>query len=109
MTEYFCAKNLTCGFVQVLESFFKSWLLRGWNSLNGHFFKKSAPSHDSELQTVSETASNVCFVFIRHSSARHSLALPKARFQELGIFSKRIVKLSFSFIDMIRQKKIGEY
>ncbi len=68
---------------------------------------KKDPSHDSELQTVSETASNVCFVFIRHSSARHSLALPKARFQEIGIFSKRIVKLYFSFIDMIKQKKIG--
>ncbi len=70
---------------------------------------KKDPSHDSELQTVSETASNVCFVFIRLSSARHSLALPKARFQELAIFSERIVNLSFYFIDMIKLKKIGKY
>ncbi len=26
ITEYFCAKNLTSGFVQVSESFFRSWL-----------------------------------------------------------------------------------
>ncbi len=34
------------------------------------------PGHDSELQMVSETASNVCFVGDRRSSARHSLAPP---------------------------------
>ncbi len=27
MTEYFCAQNLTSGFIQVSESFFQSWLL----------------------------------------------------------------------------------
>ncbi len=27
MTEYSCGKNLPSGFVQVSESFFKSWLL----------------------------------------------------------------------------------
>ncbi len=27
IAEYFCAKNLTSGFIQVLESFFRSWLL----------------------------------------------------------------------------------
>ncbi len=26
LTEYFCAKNLTSKFVQVSESFFRSWL-----------------------------------------------------------------------------------
>ncbi len=31
------------------------------------------PGHDSELQMISETASNVCFVGNRRSSARHSL------------------------------------
>ncbi len=36
------------------------------------------PGHDSELQTVSETASNVCFVRNRRTSARHSLALHTA-------------------------------
>ncbi len=27
MTEYFCVKNFTSGFVQVSESFFQSWIL----------------------------------------------------------------------------------
>ena len=44
------------------------------------------PGHDSELQTVSETASNVCFVGIRRSSVRHSLAPPMAHLQKLCFF-----------------------
>ncbi len=27
ITEYFCAKNLTSGFIQVSESFIRTWLL----------------------------------------------------------------------------------
>ncbi len=46
------------------------------------------PGHDSELQMVSETASNVCFVGDRRSSARHSLAPPTAHLQELGFFRR---------------------
>ncbi len=34
------------------------------------------PGHDSELQTVSETASNVCVLLAIGASARHSLAPP---------------------------------
>ncbi len=58
------------------------------------------PGHDSELQMVSEMVSNVCFVDNRCSSARHSLALPTARLQELGCFLERIVKLYLSFINI---------
>ncbi len=46
------------------------------------------PGHDSEQQTVSETASNVCFVGNRRSSARHSLAPPTVRLQEHDCFLK---------------------
>ncbi len=44
------------------------------------------PGPDSELQMVSETASNVCDLFAIGASARHSLAPPTARLQELGFF-----------------------
>ncbi len=44
------------------------------------------PGHDSELQTVSETTSNVSVLLAIGSSARHSLAPPTARLQELGFF-----------------------
>ncbi len=66
------------------------------------------PGHDSELQTVSETASNVCFVRDRHSSARHSLAPPTARLQELGSF-RRESKLYLSFINMIKRNTFLRY
>ena len=46
------------------------------------------PGHDSELQTVRETASNVFFVGIRHPSACHSLALPMSHLQELDCFQR---------------------
>ncbi len=47
------------------------------------------PNHESELQTVSETASNVCFVGDRRFSSRHTLAPPTARrLQELGCFRR---------------------
>ncbi len=42
------------------------------------------PGHDSELQMVRETASNVCFVDDRRSSARHSLAPPTTRLHSLA-------------------------
>ncbi len=48
--EYFWAKNLTSGFVQVSESFFDRcswWRKRRWNSLYGHFSQKNAPVHAS--------------------------------------------------------------
>ncbi len=50
MADYFCAKNLTSGLVQVSESFFNHgscWRKRGWNSLYGHFSRKNAPVHTS--------------------------------------------------------------
>ncbi len=46
------------------------------------------PGPDSELQTVSETASNVSVLLAIGASARHSLALPTARLQELGFFRR---------------------
>ncbi len=48
--------------------------------------------HDSELQTVSDTASNVCFVCSRRSSARRSLAPPTAHLQELSSFFREYRK-----------------
>ncbi len=70
------------------------------------------PGRDSELQMVSETASNVCFVGGRRkcsslfSSAHDMPSLfssahdtpPGAR-----LFSERIVKLYLSFINMIKK------
>ncbi len=51
ITEYFCAKNLTSGFVQVSESFFSIVVLDdvndGGNSLYGHFSRKNTPLHAS--------------------------------------------------------------
>ncbi len=44
------------------------------------------PGHDSELQMVSEMASNVSVLFAIGASACHSLAPPTARLQELGFF-----------------------
>ncbi len=44
------------------------------------------PGHDSELQMVSETASNVLFAI--GASARHSLTPPTAHLQELGFFQR---------------------
>ncbi len=67
------------------------------------------PGHDSELQMVSETASNVSVVRDRRSSVHHSLALPTARLQELCFFSERIVKLYLSFINMIKLKTFWRY
>ncbi len=46
------------------------------------------PSHDSELQMVSETASNAFVLLAIGASARHSLAPPTARLQELGFFRR---------------------
>ncbi len=48
------------------------------------------PGHDSELQTVSETTSNVCVLFAIGASARHFLAPPTARLQELGFFQREL-------------------
>ncbi len=53
------------------------------------------PGHDSELQ--------MCFVGDRRLSARHSLALPTAP-PGARLFSERIIKLHFSFINMIKLK-----
>ncbi len=62
------------------------------------------PGHDSELQTVSEMASNVCFFFFfedRCSSARHFLAPPTVRLQVLGCFRRESESCIF-FINMIK-------
>ncbi len=59
ITEYFCAKNLTSGFVQVSESFFDRcswWRKRRWNSLYGHFSRKNAPVHASTREWERERA-----------------------------------------------------
>ncbi len=77
------------------------------------------PGHDSELQTVSETTSNDCFVGDRSkcsslfSSAHDTPSLVSsahtARLQELGFFSERIVNLYLSFINMIKLKTFWRY
>ncbi len=46
------------------------------------------PGHDSELQTVSETASNVSVLFAIAASARHSLAPPTVHLQDLSFFRR---------------------
>ncbi len=46
------------------------------------------PGHDSELQMVRETASNVSVLLAIGASARHSLAPPTTRLQELGFFRR---------------------
>ncbi len=64
------------------------------------------PGHDSELQTVSETASNVCVLALKCSSLFSSAhgAPPGAR-----LFSERIVNLYLSFINMIKLKTFWRY
>ncbi len=42
------------------------------------------PGHDSELQMVRETASNVCVLLAIGASARHSLAPPTTRLHSLA-------------------------
>ncbi len=46
------------------------------------------PGHDSELQMVSETASNVSVLFVIGASAHHSLAPPTVLLQELVFFQR---------------------
>ncbi len=46
------------------------------------------PGQDSELQTVSETASNVSVLFAIAASARHSLAPPTVHLQDLSFFRR---------------------
>ncbi len=66
--------------------------------------------HDSELQMVSETASNVCVLLIialKCSSlfrSAHGAPPPRAR-----LFSERIIKLHLSFINMIKLKTFWRY
>ncbi len=61
------------------------------------------PGHDSELQTVNETTSNVCvllMIALKYSSlfsSVHGAPPPGAR-----LFLERIVKLHLSFINMIK-------
>ncbi len=45
---------------------------------------KDPELHDSELQMVSETASNVCVLLAIGTSARHSLAPPTTRLHSLA-------------------------
>ncbi len=67
------------------------------------------PGHDSALQTVSETASNVfCFHSALKCSSLFSSA-HTARLQKLCFFSERIVKLYLSFINMIKLKTFWRY
>ncbi len=53
------------------------------------------PDHDSELQTVSETASNVCVLLVIGASARQSLVPPTAHLQELGCFRRELESCIF--------------
>ncbi len=46
-SEYFCAKNLTSGFVRVFFDRCSWWRKRRWNSLYGHFSRKNTPVHAS--------------------------------------------------------------
>ncbi len=46
------------------------------------------PGHDSELQMVSETASNVCFVGDRSKCLSFFSSAHTARLQELGFFRR---------------------
>ncbi len=61
--------------------------------------------HDSELQTVSETASNVCvlLVIVLKCSSLFSSAYGAL------LFSERIVKMYLSFINMIKLKTFWRY
>ncbi len=52
------------------------------------------PGHDSELQMVSETASNVCVLLAIGSSARHSLAPPTTRLHSLAPPTARLHSLA---------------
>ncbi len=66
--------------------------------------------HDSELQTVSETASNVCVLLVialkcsSLFSYAHGVLPPGARF-----FSERIVKLFLSLINMIKLIQLNTF
>ncbi len=64
------------------------------------------PGHDSELQTVSETASNV---FNQRSSARHSLAPPTCRAsRSLAFFGENCKAVSF-FYKYDKTKNVWRY
>ncbi len=52
------------------------------------------PGHDSELQMVSETASNVCVLLAIGASARHSLAPPTTRLHSLAPPTTRLHSLA---------------
>ncbi len=65
------------------------------------------PGHDSELQMVSETASNVCVLLA--IGASHSLAPPTRHASRSSLFSERIVNLYLSFINMIKLKTFWRY
>ncbi len=67
------------------------------------------PGHDSELQMVSETASNVCVLLAIGASARQSLAPPTRHASRSSLFSERIVNLYLSFINMIKLKTFWRY
>ncbi len=68
------------------------------------------PGHDSELQMVSETASNVSVLLAIGASARHSLAPPiRHAYISSAFFSERIVNLYLSFINMIKLKTFWRY
>ncbi len=67
------------------------------------------PGHDSELQMVSEMASNVSVLLAIGASARHSLAPPTGTSRSSAFFLERIVKLYLSFINMIKLKTFWRY
>ncbi len=67
------------------------------------------PGHDSELQIVSETASNVSVLLAIGASARHSLPPPTRTPPGARLFSERIVNLYLSFINMIKLKTFWRY
>ncbi len=69
---------------------------------------KKDPGHDSELQMVSETASNVCVLLAIGASAHHSLAPPTRHASRSSAFFGENRK-SVSFINMIKLKTFWRY
>ncbi len=96
------------------RTFYKQGPIRRWICTSFDTERWSGPSykvpgHDSELQMVSETASNsLCFVGNRRKCSSLFSSAHTARLQEL-LFSERIVNLYLSFINMIKLKTFWRY
>ncbi len=74
---------------------FATLALRGLILKDGAVPAIKDPGHDSELQMVSETASNVSVLLAIGASARHSLAPPTTRLHSLAPPTARLQELGF--------------